>query len=695
MAAPDPVQVTFTGVLDGLPDALVGQQGPPGDPGDDGKPGPDGKAGTDGARGADGDKGPQGDPGPQGPPGDQGPVGDKGPTGDQGPVGGQGPPGPDGAKGPDGDPGPPGGSVVVKNAPPYDFAAFGGTYDGAKIDQQAALNAWIAKTAAYKNPSMFLGGQVRSAGPIDNPTNVPLFGIDSGETWDVSPSAILFDKDVAVANTPCIRHGLHWRPYHIEGLTIGGPMHGDPGFIGSLGPNLTGFDCPTRGKLINVRAHGFRAFAKSVNDHQLYRDFDGRGNSFCIELTGNAPGQGDMEFDHGLMTDQRIAGVGLSAGAVLAQARFGGNGHMGASPFCFYRFVGDPVPWGWRLPAFQGITVEQWSLEGAEHAIGYDEAHVAYGIPGTWSFTFQNAGESGTFGSRRWEQRNVPASWDASTSTLHAGVTNFIPTQGMRVEDDPNLQPGTLVKKVGGIAGDWALALSKPPIDPSIPITSVTVGQRMDLAVWEVGHWSARRIGHGPSLYPMPHPGVRADTISEQADSSQQLLNEITDMPGQRRPYVIRGKVNSFGTELSVMAGPPLEQDSQSPTIVGKITNEQVARYDYVEKDGFTHCRKARYTTSKTLGVALDDYQPGECVMYVKGGFSSSIQVKVAALPGTPTAQQIAAATIQKDAPFKGDPANPGCVVPATGASGERILGRAISVPIPPGTTRQAEVDIW
>ncbi len=94
--------------------AVIGPQGPAGDPGPQGEIGPvgrDGIAGVQGLRGEQGLQGIQGEPGAQGPPGDigpQGPAGANGAQGLRGEQGLQGNQGQPGVQGPQGDVGPQG-----------------------------------------------------------------------------------------------------------------------------------------------------------------------------------------------------------------------------------------------------------------------------------------------------------------------------------------------------------------------------------------------------------------------------------------------------------------------------------------------------------------------------------------------------------------------------------------------------------
>lgn len=82
--------ITISGDIDFIDDALVVITGPAGDPGPAGPTGPTGATGATGPAGETGDTGPAGATGPQGDTGPAGPQGDPGPTGATGPAGADG-----------------------------------------------------------------------------------------------------------------------------------------------------------------------------------------------------------------------------------------------------------------------------------------------------------------------------------------------------------------------------------------------------------------------------------------------------------------------------------------------------------------------------------------------------------------------------------------------------------------------------
>lgn len=550
---------------------------------------------------------------------------------------------------------------------------------------------------------IFVGDQVLNDG------SVPISGDGSGETWNRSPSAIVCTKrDFDTPETAIIKNGREFAA-QVRDITIAGARwSGEPIPKGHM-PNMAGIEYPTRSRQINVRIHGVGCAVLSEADHQFYDDYDHRGCSagFKMVSTVESGGQGDIELHHGYLTDQACASFILDDGAVLANAEFLGNGHLGVAPFVFYRPRGRSDKW--REPAFAGVDIGHHSLENPCHAVGYDEAHVAYNRNGNWAFTFHTPVEAGLGGSAPWEERGVaahvePAKVDPNGNPLSykpylfgVGMKWFTPTQGMRVEGDPNLQPGTLVTGVSGTLavpgspGDFTLALSKPPLGP---VSTVTVGMRNDLAAWEVGTWSAQRIAHAPGVPGKDRVGVRADIITEYCTGDPAYLRTQMIMQPGLRPWATRHDFSEWAIESGgIFVGMPPEAESCS--LMARVANEPIRQFDYVEKARFKHVQRARGDgKSKTLGLALHDCNPGQFCVYVNPAFDAFTHVKVAPAPAGATAAQIKALTIPKDGVFKLDPKNWGCVIPARAGS-RGIVGKAIAEAIAPGNHEQAEVDIW
>jgi hypothetical protein len=334
--AADPVEVTLTGTLDGLPDALVGQPGPDGQPGADGQPGPDGKPGPDGAKGPDGDQGPMGDPGPQGPPGDQGPVGDKGPTGDQGPVGSPGPPGSSS----------PSVSIVSSELPVSSVGVQFSTASNAPSQHQLMQLA-IDKASKVSNGSLLVDGIVQIDFPLDNSAaNIPIRGLGSAENWKASPSAIVLRKDGPILKEPGIKYSKSWRSVRIRDISLVGPGWGDPQPWGSPVANRVAFNSPGGCRIEDVRANGWHAATESTSDHQRYYRVDFQGNTHAIDFGDSVGGgRGDMIFSDFSFGNQTRSNWALSTANAILNGRCEGNGHMGIAPLVIWRYLAyEPRP---------------------------------------------------------------------------------------------------------------------------------------------------------------------------------------------------------------------------------------------------------------------------------------------------------------------------------------------------------------
>lgn len=289
-------------------------------------------------------------------------------------------------------------------------------YDDGEADQGELIQAAL-DSAERARGAVFLGGRVRSDRSLR--TSVPIIGCGSGEQWNTSPASILFPRDVPGY---LIEHTSHDFPYKLKGFTIAGPGYGQPAPPGGLPAQATGALLPTRGIVEDFRVHGCRAAVASFNDHQVYRDFDFRGNGYGIEFIDNPDGGlGDMLFDHGALNDQSRAGIGLSDSATLANATFMGNGHIGMSPFGIHRYRGSAPP---RPTALVGVTFQRWSMEICGNAVFYDEPG-----DGWWTgVVFDGPAESGTFAGPRWAGYDDLAIFDVGYASCWEWRSGGMPT---------------------------------------------------------------------------------------------------------------------------------------------------------------------------------------------------------------------------------------------------------------------------
>src|SRR3954452_10868898 len=104
----------------------------------------------------------------------------------------------------------------------FDVAEAGVQYDSL-ADQADGLQEAIDYAAGQVNGSLQVSGIVRAARPLSNPKNVPIIGLGSGDNWQVSPSALLFDVDVAQAKVPAIAFSKSAQPIVVRGVTLAGP----------------------------------------------------------------------------------------------------------------------------------------------------------------------------------------------------------------------------------------------------------------------------------------------------------------------------------------------------------------------------------------------------------------------------------------------------------------------------------------
>lgn len=277
----------------------------------------------------------------------------------------------------------------------FDVASAGVVY-GSRDDQYQGLQDAIDFAAKRENGSLQISGIVKSARPLENKSNVPIYGLGSGDNWRVSPSALLFDVDSAEPKQPAIAFAKSWRPPIVKGITLAGPGWGSPAPVGDMPANMYGLGLPCRCLIEDVRIHGFGAAVGASNDHHRYRDVDFRGNGYAIDFIDNPDGGlGDMLFDGFLFNDQSRAGIAISSSNALVNARFQGNGHFGASPFAIYRYKGGGRE---RGTAMAGVVFENTSFEYCGSGLFYDEPGT-----GSWSnIEFNSPGEWGTFSAAPW-----------------------------------------------------------------------------------------------------------------------------------------------------------------------------------------------------------------------------------------------------------------------------------------------------
>src|SRR4051794_1942090 len=127
----------------------------------------------------------------------------------------------------------------------FDAADAGIVYDSL-ADQADGLQQAIDYAAKQANGALQISGIVRSARPLDNAANVPIIGLGSGDNWKVSPSAILFDVDVAEPKRPAIAFAKSSRPIVVRGLTLAGPGWQSATSWGKPPANLYGLAIPSR-----------------------------------------------------------------------------------------------------------------------------------------------------------------------------------------------------------------------------------------------------------------------------------------------------------------------------------------------------------------------------------------------------------------------------------------------------------------
>jgi hypothetical protein len=282
----------------------------------------------------------------------------------------------------------------------FDAAEAGVVY-GSLADQAAGLQDAIDFAAKRDNGSLQISGIVRAARPLSNPANVPIIGLGSGDSWKVSPSAILFDVDVAEPKRPAIAFANSSRPVVVRGITLAGPAWSTATPLGQLPANLYGLGVPCRCLVQDVRIHGFGAAIAASNRQHRYRDADFRGNGYAVDLIDTPDGStSDLLFDGCSFNEQSRAGIGLSDSSVLANARFKGNCSFGASPFAVYRYKGAAPD---RRQAMMSVVFDNTTFGTCGNALFYDE-------PGTASWTnveFNTPGNWGAIGAYAWPGKPV------------------------------------------------------------------------------------------------------------------------------------------------------------------------------------------------------------------------------------------------------------------------------------------------
>src|SRR4051794_2270786 len=165
----------------------------------------------------------------------------------------------------------------------FDAADTGIVY-GSPADQADGLQEAIDYAAGRENGSLQISGIVHSGRPLSNLRNVPIFGLGSGDSWAVSPSAIVFDVDVAEPKRPAIAFSNTAQPIVVRGITLAGPRWASTTPLGQLPANLYGLGVACRCMVQDVRIHGFGAAVGATGEHHRYRDVDFRNNGYAIDV---------------------------------------------------------------------------------------------------------------------------------------------------------------------------------------------------------------------------------------------------------------------------------------------------------------------------------------------------------------------------------------------------------------------------
>jgi hypothetical protein len=681
---PTPVKIPVTGEIDGFVEVV---KGPPGDPGQDGVDGRDGVDGKDGANGLDGVNGTDGRDGQPGRNGLDGRDGRDGADGVKGPTGDKGDPG---DKGPTGDPGPPGGGfLIVREQLAFTDPRIGGVYDDLTLKQADKVQAWLDMSARAKAGREFgirIEGVIRCERPVTNKQLVPIDGRGFGETWNASPAALLFDIDCPDLWTPCIDNGGPevGRPIIMRNFTIGLPSHGRPGVAGLPPCNMAGPSFYTRAEVDCVRVHGGAAAGLSLNDHQHFRRFDGRGNGCWLHYMPNPfGGLGDMTFTECYGTSQTMAGAMVADSATVANATFAGNGHFGVSPHAIRRYRtpdiavwADPgvtqidhVPWTTPLPpTAKGVSITGLAPDGTPALPGGTTIVDFSGVPGDYSIVTSNPVNAKGLALLRLGIR----------PTVLVGSTferwSFENVNGPVFYDEPGDGWWSELDFIGqGVASPYSGPMAWPGMDYT------------GLGVFDVGVASGWKFINCAMPTTSGRPIIRANQIT---GCHADVLNPFTR---KWRPYALKGAYNGSQWEMRCFGNTagPAHRWSGGRSAVFRRVGEALVKGEAMELTGAGGVVMKYRGTGPYAGHAGDNYAVGEissCAQQFSGGGQVAPGQPAPSIGG-PGVLNYGLSPIPQRTMIELDPSNPGGVMKALsrasaiGMTDDQLIPAAIQGP--------------
>jgi hypothetical protein len=552
------------------------------------------------------------------------------------------------------------------------------TDQGAKIQLALDLAGASQKDACVIVPPGYIICRQQLEWPITRA--VHLCGGGLGDQQVTSVSTIYFDTDLG-AGSYALDLNLTPYPYQITDLAFIGPGASISSTNqGSQVAQMDGIKCNTRGFMQNLRVAAFNSGFYVQNDHQEWRSCNLAGNTYAMNFGENGVGgTGDLVIDRCYLTNCTRASIAVSSTNALANALFT-QGHAGACPFGIWRYpspgtacVGSVgagatltnVAMDWSTPqdgmilegtnipggttllshsgtlgnytfvmsnaatgpvssvviarrgvALVGCQFIQWSWEGCGNAVIYDDYGVQSGNWGSFTNLYFTTADSSTFSSQfgPWRQQNVAAT-GANTSTTISGVaiTAFTPTKGMAVTGT-NVGTNAKITAVSGSSGNWTLTVDQANTGT---VTTVTVGQPTDLAVYEVGGCLGWTFSNGT---PCPgytnHPAIRANSIRHvHFDDADGIRNNIFDNPTTVRPFAVRTAYSSSAIDCEdlTFGGP---KDTGGLRMAALVTDDALAIGELVEPSNYAHVRKS-LATSIPLGHAIGTWTQGEVAVFV------------------------------------------------------------------------------